>query len=834
MDTWVEWFSDVTSPKNLLSLLLPYSKGRIDGRGAGAGYWSAAEAQRISTLGAAGRVSSGTEVVAQSLGLQRALSVIGSTRCGEGVQQWLTRKQQWEKSLGWVSGSGLTVGKFVGGFTMQCMAVNLAEEHFGPETAFLLDALLQFAGDTDSLARLLEDRGVDFVIVQKVVRQHHVPRLRKAARQVIVVERVASDLESIVDTARQGKPLTPVQKERLAEAKDILEHGPTPALLPEPELAETVVTPFHQRPTVVTPIDQRPTIVTPPWQRPTIDAPLTDRPTLLAPTLLDVPDQGPTILTPTVLDPQAAGRGANRDTFIPTGDPAHDATYPITLAVDDLHHGVDSGAGRAAGAGKDRLRRQGRDIQDKSDRLESMASGSTPTPSPDAPEGSISIAHRLVVDANLLNRGPNLRPDSALARAELALAQGDAETAFDLYREAVADYTRLADLNAPMGDGEFPARVLSLKLGLAKSLKQTPTSLADIAPAPRTAVASATAPLAADRARQVAARGKTVRRIGSETGGAGGVAEVVEDGGETFVRKFWVPGDADRRLAGSARHAPTARVREADDVLQHHELLMFEGEVIGSRIMRLTGYPAPEMRCVVAFDAEGRVASGFVVSREIRGTAVGDLSPADVHALAAQHSEQRAVSIVLGDHDRHPKNYMAANGTLMPIDFGLASPRGIAPGLQTEDGMQRLADVYYARAIKSGSSDAALDAFSRAEVIQETAVTYQHALPGLERMQRLLGPDVGKLRGELEAGYRSLLEQIPEVKADPERLERLVRDYAADALDGMAFRTSKAETILKSFNRRNGIPLEAVLPRPPAPKTSRRKPAEPAEWRLAA
>ena len=250
-NTWAEWIGDITSPKNLLLILAPFSVGTVGGRVATVQFWgwrlSAAEKSIMAGEG----ITSGTEVISALVGWDRAMKALAGTRQGQRLVALLARMQKFERGLGSLPPQATRAdelfalgtqaswygGKFVatmvvmsmGGMAAEHAAQRVAGDRGGEVARFVVEALLMLAQDHELMSKLLRSGAIDGKKMGRLIHESYVPYCREAQQRIERSLALKAELKAIVAARKDAKTLTSAQTELLRKAR---EEGLVPAATP--------------------------------------------------------------------------------------------------------------------------------------------------------------------------------------------------------------------------------------------------------------------------------------------------------------------------------------------------------------------------------------------------------------------------------------------------------------------------------------------------------------------------------------------------------------------------------------------------------------------------
>lgn len=224
-----------------------------------------------------------------------------------------------------------------------------------------------------------------------------------------------------------------------------------------------------------------------------------------------------------------------------------------------------------------------------------------------------------------------------------------------------------------------------------------------------------------------------------------------------------------------------------------------EGETIARAFCKALGIDSPAFKLHIIYDAQGNIKKAYVVYRRVMGPRLDEapLTMADIFNLRKDLSKMRAVSLVLGDHDRKLDNFMVhMNGRVFMIDHGMVDIRGVnspfdnlPPAAEVRmEGAYGL-DHWYSRSTKDDINmimnkrspsdapkrellgDGEWATFFRKQILMEEALSYDAAKETIEAIEKLVA-DKPKLKELLREVYVS-------VHLSPKRIEVAGADFIA-------------------------------------------------------
>lgn len=220
-----------------------------------------------------------------------------------------------------------------------------------------------------------------------------------------------------------------------------------------------------------------------------------------------------------------------------------------------------------------------------------------------------------------------------------------------------------------------------------------------------------------------------------------------------------------------------------------------------------------------------------ITTRWLDGPMLADLDSAQILVLKDQIANHKIFSLLLGDYDRHIKNYKVIDGQLVYLDAGVGNLRGPTDALvdartlraqesQYLEGYYDLhwfggrefggpIDHWWTRAkefcdqIKSGRIPTNTEEFAKnAWLIKqkhlEECLTYQDCLPAIDRAEKIFAEP-----SRADELLRRLNDIMLKVHGDP----TIARRAATQAFDTMKARAELLREKLKRLNTRNNVPL---------------------------
>jgi hypothetical protein len=220
-----------------------------------------------------------------------------------------------------------------------------------------------------------------------------------------------------------------------------------------------------------------------------------------------------------------------------------------------------------------------------------------------------------------------------------------------------------------------------------------------------------------------------------------------------------------------------------------------------------------------------------ITTRWLDGPMLADLDSAQILVLKEQIADHKIFSLLLGDYDRHIKNYKVIDGQLVYLDAGVGNLRGPTDALVDARTLRaqesQYLEGYYDRhwfggrefggpidhwwtrakefcdQIKSGRIPTNTEEFTKnAWLIKqkylEECLTYQDCMSAIDRAEKIFAEP--STADEL---LRRLNDIMLKVHGDP----AIARRAATQAFDTMKTRAGLLRDKLKRLNTRNNVPL---------------------------
>ena len=170
-NTWAEWFTDLSSPKNLALLANPFTIGSTGGRLPMAWHWGKAELATLEVARAEGMVLSGSHVLARMSGWKLAADLLKGSRVGDAVVTGLENSLEYYNSGGaWWKGY-ITARTVVGSMIIQHYMVTTAKDVGGVYAGMMMEGFLLFRPDSEFLLKYLKTTDLPPVQVAAAARQ---------------------------------------------------------------------------------------------------------------------------------------------------------------------------------------------------------------------------------------------------------------------------------------------------------------------------------------------------------------------------------------------------------------------------------------------------------------------------------------------------------------------------------------------------------------------------------------------------------------------------------------------------------------------------------------
>lgn len=205
-DTWIEYIGDATSMYNLL-LLLDGAKVGMSGRTTSI-FWSQADIAMMQQLERMGKVISGTEAVANSIGLTHLLSLMGQTDSGKALVKALKKLDKAQAGLAWYDSAIWTAGKVTGMLTINAMVVIGIEHLVGHKAAMLMQAALMFGSDFELLGKLLDSRKIPRAKVIELIINDYLPATQLHYKRLAQLNKNNLEIEQILARVKAGQKLS--------------------------------------------------------------------------------------------------------------------------------------------------------------------------------------------------------------------------------------------------------------------------------------------------------------------------------------------------------------------------------------------------------------------------------------------------------------------------------------------------------------------------------------------------------------------------------------------------------------------------------------------------
>jgi len=205
-DTWIEYIGDATSMYNLL-LLLGGAKVGMEGRTTSM-FWSQADIAMMRSLEKSGHVISGTEAVANAIGLTHALGLMGQTAGGKGLVKMFAKLDRYQAGLGTFDTAVWTAGKLTGMLTITTMSVLATEHLVGHRAAMLVGAAMMFGSDFELLGKLLDSRNIPRAKVIELIINDYLPATQLHYKRLAQLNKNNLEIEQILARVKAGQKLS--------------------------------------------------------------------------------------------------------------------------------------------------------------------------------------------------------------------------------------------------------------------------------------------------------------------------------------------------------------------------------------------------------------------------------------------------------------------------------------------------------------------------------------------------------------------------------------------------------------------------------------------------
>lgn len=205
-DTWLEWMGDATSMYNLF-LMLPSAKAGTSGRGM-AVLWGESELETIRALEKSGQVITGTEFVANTVGLTQFLGAAGATETGQTILGYLKSIGRYEDKLAWYNKVIWTTGKLTGMLAINFTTTISTEKLFGHKAAMLMQAALMFGSDPDTLIKLLDAQNIPRQQVAELITKHYLPATQVHIKRLEQIKTRSLLLDQLFEQVKKGQKIT--------------------------------------------------------------------------------------------------------------------------------------------------------------------------------------------------------------------------------------------------------------------------------------------------------------------------------------------------------------------------------------------------------------------------------------------------------------------------------------------------------------------------------------------------------------------------------------------------------------------------------------------------
>jgi len=206
-DTWLEWIGDATSVCNVLQLL-PSAKVGAGAR-LGTVFWGEKELEAIEAYEKSGEVLSGTEFIANTIGLTDVLSQAGATDTGEAILKYLKAIGRYQEDLGWLDTVIWTTGKLTALMGIDYMTVSAGEKLGGRKGGMLMQFLMMFVRDPETLVKLLGARNIPPDACAGLIIDRYLPGTEVHIKRLVQIEKNGAELERLFERVKAGQRLMP-------------------------------------------------------------------------------------------------------------------------------------------------------------------------------------------------------------------------------------------------------------------------------------------------------------------------------------------------------------------------------------------------------------------------------------------------------------------------------------------------------------------------------------------------------------------------------------------------------------------------------------------------
>ena len=232
-----------------------------------------------------------------------------------------------------------------------------------------------------------------------------------------------------------------------------------------------------------------------------------------------------------------------------------------------------------------------------------------------------------------------------------------------------------------------------------------------------------------------------------------------------------------------------------------------EGEAVHSALARALGFDVPAMSIrVFPPGASGAdVKAVYYVIRRIEGDILATRPLGEIFQYRDDLARHRALALLVGDWDRHLKNYMISKeGRFFPLDAGVADPTGLR--YYSFDDPVHMQGFYgrdhwlVRRYREVQNPSAAKPVRAMKGLLAEEMLTYNRAVE--DTVDKILdfvtGARQAELRAILEGAYGRVHANNPHA----------VRQAVENTMAAMRARAQTLDKVMRELNERNGVPLE--------------------------
>ncbi|HWY76892.1 MAG TPA: hypothetical protein VN281_14820 [Verrucomicrobiae bacterium] len=206
-DTWIEWIGDATSVYNLLQLL-PSAKVGAGAR-IGKFFWGEKELEALRAYEKSGEVISGTEFIANTIGVTDVLSQAGATDTGKAILKYFKAIGRYQEDLGWLDTIIWTTGKLTALMGIDYMTVSAGEKVSGHKGGMLMQFLMMFVRDPETLLKLLDARNIPREACAALIIDRYLPGTKLHIKRLVQIEKNGAELERLFERVKAGQRLMP-------------------------------------------------------------------------------------------------------------------------------------------------------------------------------------------------------------------------------------------------------------------------------------------------------------------------------------------------------------------------------------------------------------------------------------------------------------------------------------------------------------------------------------------------------------------------------------------------------------------------------------------------